>query len=145
MHISHFLLYQNIARTDFLAQIKKLKTYRMEVSYSHLQFWWEIQFFHIMRSYKNHLEIHFPLGNSCTYCLSRARMVTECASFGQLKERWRLFYRKSEVNQHSLKVNVSACILLHNMCIGKWDRFSAKLDMSYCTTKTTIQENLRKN
>ena len=90
----------------------------MEVSYSHLQFYWEIQFFHIMRSYKNHLEIHFPLGSSCTYRLSRARMVTECA-FGQLKERWRIFYRKSEGNQHSLKVNVSACILLHNMCIGK--------------------------
>ena len=51
--------------------------------------------------------------------------------FWPTKSEMATFYRKSEVNQHSLKVNVSACILLYNMCIGKGDRISAKLDMSY--------------
>ena len=57
-------------------------------------------------------------------------MVTECA-FGQLKGRWRLLYRKSEVNQHSLKVNILVCIVLHNIFIGKGDGISHKLDFSY--------------
>ena len=57
-------------------------------------------------------------------------MVTECA-FGQLKGRWQLLYRKSEVNQHSLKVTVLACIVLHNICIEKGDSISRKLDLSY--------------
>ena len=48
------------------------------------------------------------------YCLSRARMVTECA-FGQLKGRYRLLYRKSEVSQHSQNEGVGL-IVLHNMC-----------------------------
>ena len=45
-------------------------------------------------------------------------MVTKCA-FGQLKGRWRLLYRKSEVSQHSLKMSVLAYIVLHNLCIEK--------------------------
>ena len=57
-------------------------------------------------------------------------MVTECA-FGQLKRRWRLRYRKSDINQHLLKVNVLACIVLHNICIEKGDSSSLKLNLSY--------------
>ena len=51
------------------------------------------------------------------YCLSRARMVTECA-FGQLKGRYRLLYRKSEVSQHSLKMRVLA-LLCYTICALK--------------------------
>ena len=54
-------------------------------------------------------------------------MVTECA-FGGLKGRWRILYRKGEVNQHSLKVNVLACIVLHNIYIEKENNISRKLD-----------------
>ena len=64
------------------------------------------------------------------YRLSRARMVTECA-FGQLKSRWRVLYRKSEVSQDSLKLAVLACIVLHNLCIEKGDSVSKKLDLTY--------------
>ena len=45
-------------------------------------------------------------------------MLAECA-FGQRKETWRLLCGKSEVNQHSLKVNVLACFVLHKICIEK--------------------------
>ena len=41
-------------------------------------------------------------------------MVTECA-FGQLKGRYRLLYRKSEVSQHSLKMRVLA-LLCYTIC-----------------------------
>ena len=57
-------------------------------------------------------------------------MVTECA-FGGLKGRWRILYRKGEVNQHSLKVNVLACIVLHNIYIEKENNISHKLNLSY--------------
>ena len=72
-------------------------------------------------------------------------MVTECA-FGQLKGRWRLLYRKSEVNQHSLKVNILASIVLHNICIEKEDSISRKLDVSYDKNHNTRKspEELRR-
>ena len=72
-------------------------------------------------------------------------MVTECA-FGQLKGRWRLLYSKSEVNQHSLKVNILACIVLHNICIEKVDSISRKLDLSYDKNDNTRKspEELRR-
>ena len=63
-------------------------------------------------------------------------MVTECA-FGQLKGRWRLLYRKSEVNQYSLKVNILTCIVLHNICIEKGDSISGNLDLSYDNNDST--------
>ena len=71
--------------------------------------------------------------------------MTECA-FGQLKGRWRLLYRKSEVNQHSLKVNILACIVLHNICIEKGDSISRKLDLSYDKNDNTRKspEELRR-
>ena len=69
-------------------------------------------------------------------------MVTECA-FGRLKGRWRILYRKGEVNQHSLKVNVLACIVLHNIYIEKENNISRKLDSHM--TKITINENVQKN
>ena len=96
------------------------------MSYSYLRFCWEIQL--LQKQFGNtnlsRKQSHF------NYCLSRARMVTECA-FGQLKGRWRLLYRKGEVHQHSLKINVLACIVLHNICIEKGDSISRKLDLSY--------------
>ena len=71
-------------------------------------------------------------------------MVTECA-FGQLKARWRLLYTKSEVNQHSLKVNVLACTVLHKICIEKGDSISRKLNLSYDKNHNTSKspEELR--
>ena len=55
-------------------------------------------------------------------------MVTE-SIFGQLKGEWQLFYRNSAVNQHSFKVNVSACFVLHNVCIEKLFSINLKLDL----------------
>ena len=62
--------------------------------------------------------------------LSRARMVTECA-FGQLKGRWRVLYRKCEASQESLKINILACKVLHNICIEKGDLITQNLDFPY--------------
>ena len=72
-------------------------------------------------------------------------MVTEC-TFGQLRGKWRLLYRKSEVNQHSLKVNILACIVLHNICIEKGDSISRKLDLPYDKNDNTRKspEELRR-
>ena len=64
--------------------------------------WLQKQFSHIVLSEK---ESHFD------YCLSGARMVREC-TFGQLKRRQRLLYRKSEARQHSLKMSVLVYIML---------------------------------
>ena len=57
-------------------------------------------------------------------------MVTECA-FGQLKGRLRVLYRKCEASQESLKINVLACIVLHNICIEKGDLITQNLDFTY--------------
>ena len=72
------------------------------------------------------------------YCLGRARMVAESA-FGQLKGRWRLLYRKSVVSQHSLKMSVLACIVLHNICIEK--KIASTTAWISLLTKITTKEN----
>ena len=76
--------------------------------------------------------------------LSRARMVTECA-FGQLKGRWRVLYRKCEASQESLKINILACIVLHNICIEKGDLITQNLDFTYdsVTNRKRSSEELR--
>ena len=66
-------------------------------------------------------------------------MVTESA-FGQLKGEWQLLYRKRKVNQHSLKVNVLACFVLHNVCIEKLVIINLKLDLTY-----NKNDNIRKS
>ena len=57
-------------------------------------------------------------------------MVTECA-FGQLKGRWRVLYRKCEARQESLKINILACIVLHNISIENRDLVTEKVDFTY--------------
>ena len=57
-------------------------------------------------------------------------MVTECA-FGQLKGRWRVLYRKCAASQESLKINILACIVLHNICTEKGDLITQNLDFTY--------------
>ena len=42
------------------------------MSYSYLQFCWDTQLFHIIRDYKNHLEIKLFLGNSHTWITASA-------------------------------------------------------------------------
>ena len=137
-------LYQNIAANDFLPEIQKV------VKLPNRN---ELQLPPILlgdSAFPHHVWLQKPFGNTTlfrkqshfNYCLSRARMVTECA-FSQRKGRWRLLYSKSEVNQHSLKVNVLACIVLRNICIEKGDSISRKLDLPY--DKMTIKENLQKN
>ena len=76
--------------------------------------------------------------------LSRAKMVTKCA-FGQLKGRWRILYRKCEASQESLKINILACIVLHNICIEKGDLITQNLDFTYdsVTNRKRSSEELR--
>ena len=71
-------------------------------------------------------------------------MVTECA-FGQLKGRWRVLYRKCEASQESLKINILACIVLHNICIEKGDLITQNLDFTYdsVTNRKRSSEELR--
>ena len=127
-----FRLYQNIVGNDFLPEIQKVVKL-LNVS--------ELQLPPIMlgdSSFPLNVWLQKPFENSTlskkqshfNYCLSRTRMVTECA-FCQLKGRWQLLCRKSEVNQHSLKVNTLAYIVLHNICIEKGDSISHKLDLPY--------------
>ena len=116
-------LYKNIARNDFLPEIQKvvkLPPISLEDSAFPHHIWLQKPFANKTVSRK---QSHF------NYCLSKARMVIECA-FGQLKERWLLLHRKSEANEHSFIVNILNCILLYNICIEKADRISRKLDLS---------------
>ena len=57
-------------------------------------------------------------------------MVTECA-FGQLKGGWRVVCRKCEASQESLKINILACIVLHNISIENRDLVTEKVDFTY--------------
>ena len=140
-------LYQTMVGNDFLPEIQKV----VKLPNGN-----ELQLPPILlgdSAFPHHVWLQKPFGNTTlsrkqshfNYCLSRARMVTECA-FGQLKGRWRLLYRKSEVNQHSLKVNILACIVLHNICIEKGDSISRKLDLSYDKNDNTRKspEELRR-
>lgn len=63
------------------------------------------------------------------YRLSRARMVTESA-YGQLKGRWRVLLRKCESSSEKVRMNVLACMVLHNICLTRKDTIPKKLDLS---------------
>ena len=63
------------------------------------------------------------------YRLSCARMVSE-GSYGQLKGRWRVLYRKNESSPHETKVATLTCMVLHNICIAKEDTISKSLDLT---------------
>ena len=56
-------------------------------------------------------------------------MVTECA-YGQLKGRWRVLMRKCESPPETARMTTLACIVLHNVCIGRGDTISKNLDLS---------------
>ena len=115
-----FRLYQNVVGNDLLPEIQKV----VKLPNGN-----ELQLPPILlgdSAFPHHVWLQKPFGNATlsrkqlhfNYCLSRARMETECA-LGQLKVRWRLLYRKSEENQHSLKVNVLACIVLDNISVER--------------------------
>ena len=140
-------LYQTMVGNDFLPEIKKV----VKLPNGN-----ELQVPPILLGdlvFPHYVWLQKPFGNTTlsrkqshfNYCLNRARMVTQYA-FGQLKGRWRLLYRKSEVNQHSLKVNILACTVLHNICIEKGDSISRKLDLSYDKNNNTRKspEELRR-
>lgn len=61
--------------------------------------------------------------------LSRARMVTE-GSYGQLKGRWRVTLRKNESSKDEVKTTTLACMVLHNICNGREETLSRKLDLT---------------
>ena len=63
------------------------------------------------------------------YCLSCARMVSECA-FGQLKGRYRVLHRRCESSNDIHKIIALSCILLHNICTAKGDLIPTKSDLS---------------
>ena len=139
--------FQNIVGNDFLPEIQKV----VKLPNGN-----ELQLPTILlgdSAFPHHVWLQKPFGNTTlsrkqshfNYCLSRPRMVTECA-FGQLKGRWRLLYWKSEVNQHSLKVNILACIALHNIGIEKEDSINRKFDLSYDKNDNTRKspEELRR-
>ena len=112
-------LYSNIERGNASPDIKKVLTVLSQR---------EIQLPPILlgdSAFPNHswLQKQFPSTvlsekeSHFNYCLSRARIFTECA-FGQLKGRWRLLYRKIEVSQHPLKMSVMP-VLCYTICALK--------------------------
>ena len=64
------------------------------------------------------------------YRLSRARMITE-GTFGKLKGRFRVLFRKCEGKKETVKIMGLACVILHNLCIDKEDMIPRKFDLSY--------------
>ena len=139
-------LYSNIERGNASPDIKKVLTVQSQR---------EIQLPPILlgdSAFPNHSWLQKPFPSTVlsekeshfNYCLSRARMVTECA-FSQLKGRWRLLYRKSEVSQHSFKTSVLACIVLHNICIEQKIASTTAFDQNKNNRKSSedIRINLR--
>ncbi len=69
-------------------------------------------------------------------------MVTEEA-FGKLNGPWRILYRKCESKANTMKVNTLACIVLHNMSIGRGDVNLRSWDLAHDTkTNQRSQRNL---
>ena len=62
------------------------------------------------------------------YRLSRARMITE-GTFGKLKGRFRVLFRKCEGKKETVKIMGLACVILHNLCIDKEDIIPRKSDL----------------
>ena len=52
--------------------------------------------------------------------LCGARIVTENA-YGMLKGRWRILHKKCDARLYNVKYIVMACVMLHNLCIGRKD------------------------
>jgi hypothetical protein len=78
------------------------------------------------------------------YRLSRARMVTEGAC-GQLKGRLRVLLRKCESSGEKVRMNVLACMILHDICLTRKDTVPKKLDLSVdpSTNKKQDRETVR--
>ena len=75
------------------------------------------------------------------YRSSRNRMVTEGA-FGKLKGRFRILHRKYESNKEAVKIMGGlACVILHNICIGKGDLVPRKFDLIYDITSHKRRES----
>ncbi|XP_068690124.1 uncharacterized protein [Montipora foliosa] len=81
----------------------------------------------LMKPYGN--EKLTPEQGYFNYRLSRARMVTE-RTFGQLKSRWRVLYRKLECQPDAVKLAALTCIVLHNICIAANDTLPPQLDLT---------------
>ena len=81
----------------------------------------------LMKPYGN--EKLTPEQRNFNYRLSRARMVTE-RTFGQLKNRWRVIYRKLECQPDAVKRAALTCIVLHNICIAASDPLPPLLDLA---------------
>ena len=64
------------------------------------------------------------------YCFSRARMIME-GTFGKLKGRFRVLFRKCESKRETVKILGLTCVVLHNLCIDKEDTIPRKIDLSY--------------
>ena len=56
------------------------------------------------------------------YCLSRARVVVECA-FGRLKGRWRCLLKRNDSHLSFVPTIVTTCCVLHNLCEVHGDGF----------------------
>ena len=60
---------------------------------------------------------------------SRATLVTE-GTFGRLKSRFRVLYRKCKCNKETVKLYGLACVVLHNICIERGDLVPRKFDLT---------------
>ncbi|KAG6929899.1 hypothetical protein G0U57_004774, partial [Chelydra serpentina] len=75
----------------------------------------------LMKPYTGALDSEKELFN---YCLSKCRMVVECA-FGRLKGRWRSLLTHSDLSQTNIPIVIAACCVLHNLCESKGETFMA--------------------
>ena len=64
-----------------------------------------------------------------TVPVGHRRKVTEGA-YGQLKGGWRILLRKCESRLEEVRLVSLACIVLHNVCLGRGDTISQKLDLT---------------
>ena len=139
-------LYQNIAGNDFLPEIQKIVT---------LPNGNELQLPPILlgdSAFPNGVWLQKPFGNTTLYETVALQLLFEQDKngdrmcFWSTKREMATSLQEGEVNQHSLKVNILACIVLHNICIEKRGSISRKLDLPYDKNDNTRKspEELRR-
>ncbi|XP_037942232.1 protein ALP1-like [Teleopsis dalmanni] len=79
----------------------------------------------IMKNYRNELTFE---ETSFNLYLNQARIVVKQA-FGRLKGRWRILYKKSDLDVYNMPLVIIACGILHNFVEISKQRYNSSLDV----------------
>ena len=76
----------------------------------------------LLKGYSEDPKQRYPKQRYFNTKLCSARVVTE-NTYGMLKGRYRILYKKTECRLKNLKYVIMACVMLHNLCISVRDTY----------------------